>query len=702
MEDLRARTTLFCGIMAFAIAASVLLRGRKSTHWLFAAFCTCAAFWYLSQSLAGLVQAPFWVRTTTVLTVLLPNFAVHLFQSIVPEEPGDTIPPSRLGRVAAILGAPMLVLALTPYHEAPLSLTVIYFYVLGVLAAALATLWRRGHRSDSRAVRERVKFLVVIGTLATIFTLADFLSFLGLYLPPIGAVLAILFFFILAESLRRPRLADVYELVGKLIVFTTLAFALAAIFYSSTTYIGRFGASYLNAVLAAIVFLVLFEPLRNEIEKRVHQFFFRDRFALESSIAKLRRQLAHVIETGEMVRTVIAGLEESRRVTSVAIYLRDADGFERAGSSGVQPPQRLESIALRPLLTRLGRPILLEELGREKDDRDGPLVAAAEALGPLRGAVLIAIRDEEEVVGLLAVADDRVKEPFSWDEALLLDSLAGQMAVAVTNSRIYSRLKERDRLAALGAMAAGLAHEVKNPLGSIQGAAQLLEEVTSGDATQTEFLGIILEETTRLNNIVGSFLDYARPNEGNPVPVDVNGAIRRTVQILGNDLGPELEFSLDLADDLPPANIDPEQLRQVLLNLSQNAAQAMNGAGRITIATARRGLRSTEAIDGDDAPKGAQDASVRKAGDGAEFDAYAARERTAMSEGIELIVRDTGPGIAPKVLANLFVPFFTTKQKGTGLGLAISQRIVQGAGGSIAVASQEGSGTTFTIRLPVA
>ena len=73
-----------------------------------------------------------------------------------------------------------------------------------------------------------------------------------------------------------------------------------------------------------------------------------------------------------------------------------------------------------------------------------------------------------------------------------------------------------------------------------------------------------------------------------------------------------------------------------------------------------------------------------------------------MSEGIELIVRDTGPGIAPKVLANLFVPFFTTKQKGTGLGLAISQRIVQGAGGSIAVASQEGSGTTFTIRLPVA
>jgi signal transduction histidine kinase len=276
------------------------------------------------------------------------------------------------------------------------------------------------------------------------------------------------------------------------------------------------------------------------------------------------------------------------------------------------------------------------------------------------------------------------------------------MAVAVTNSRIYSRLKERDRLAALGAMAAGLAHEVKNPLGSIQGAAQLLEEVTSGDATQTEFLGIILEETTRLNNIVGSFLDYARPNEGNPVPVDVNGAIRRTVQILGNDLGPELEFSLDLADDLPPANIDPEQLRQVLLNLSQNAAQAMNGAGRITIATARRGLRSTEAIDGDDAPKGAQDASVRKAGEGAQFDAYAARGRTAMSEGIELIVRDTGPGIAPKVLPNLFVPFFTTKQKGTGLGLAISQRIVQGAGGSIAVASQEGSGTTFTIRLPVA
>jgi two-component system, NtrC family, sensor histidine kinase HydH len=713
VEELRARTTLFCGVIAFAIALSMLLRGRRMQHWLFAAFSTCVAFWYVSQSLSDLMKGAGFERVTAVLTVLLPQFAVHLFDSISPLEGREVQPAgprSRLPKIATGLALPMLALALSPYHNAgpwvrALVLGAVYFYVIGLLAAALIALWLRGQKSPSRAVRDRIRFLAAVGALAMTFTLGDFVAFLGVYLPPISAVLAIVFLFVLAESLTRPRLADLYELSGRLLVSTALAFALAGIFYVFITYVGRFGAMYLNAVLAAIVFLVLFEPLEHEVETRINRFFFRERYDLETSVVELRRRLAHTLENEEMIQVVLAGLERSRRVTSCAIYLRDLDdsGFDVVGSVGAQPPPRLDALAMRPLLERLGMSLSLEDLAREAEmERDSsggsareglaPTMTAVEALGHFKSSVILAIRgDSEELVGLMCVSDERVRDAFTPEEATLLETIAAQMGVAIANSRIYARMKERDRLAALGSMAAGLAHEVKNPLGAIKGAAQLLEELGVGadkaaDPSIKEFLGIILEETDRLNRVVGSFLDYARPHAGNPVPVDINAAVRRSVQILSSQTAADLDLKLELAEPLPRARIDPEKLRQVLLNLVHNAIHAMEGHGRVTVATTHR--RPVSRTNWSVVP------SSDRAGSAANSD--------FLGELVEISVHDTGPGISQKVLKNLFVPFFTTKEKGTGLGLAISQSIVQNAGGSISVQSTAGSGTKFVISLPAA
>jgi two-component system sensor histidine kinase HydH len=697
VEDLRTRTTLFCAVLALAIALSMLLRGRRGVHWLFAMFSLEVALWWGSQSAYGLFRANIWARLTGVLTVLLPQFAVHLFQSIVPSEPSEESKPRRattLTKVAAALAIPMLVLELSPYSEASLALGAVYSYVVGLLVAALISLARRGKHSPSRAVRDRVRFLAATGALAVTFTLADFLSFLGVYLPPIGAVLSIVFLFVLAESLARPRLADLYEMAGRLLVATALAFALAGIFYFFVAYVGRLNTMYLNAVLAAIVFLVLFEPMQQEVEHRMHQFFFRERYDLETSVDELRRRLSHVLEIDEMAETVLGGLERSRRVTASAIYLRDQDGngFDMIGHIGNEPVPRLETLAVRPLLDRLQATgsLSLEEIAREQ--KDSPLLAvAAGTLGPHAQSVLLSVKgDEGEIVGIICVADDRVRDAFTPEEISLLETVGAQIGVAIANSRIYTRMKERDRLAALGAMAAGLAHEVKNPLGAIKGAAQLLEEGgTVGETTDSrEFVGIILEEVDRLNRVVGSFLDYARPHAGNPIPLDVNAAVRRTVQILSSQKSDTLELKLDLAETVPRAKIDPEQFRQVLINLVQNGIQAMDARGRITVSTARRNRRRPW--------------PSRPVGERERISAPSERGLTAEIEMVEVSVRDTGPGISQKVLKNLFVPFFTTKEQGTGLGLAISQSIVQNAGGSIDVQTQPGAGTTFTILLPAA
>jgi hypothetical protein len=442
VQDLRPKTILFCAILALAIALSVLLRGRRAVHWLFAAFATDIAFWYGSQSLAGFFQAEIWERATGVLTVLLPQFAIHLFQSVVPLEVESYR--TRLARFAAVVGAPMFALEVSPYHDRPFALGLAYTYVFGLLAAALISLALRGQKNPSRAVRDRVRFLVGVGGLATTFTLADFLSYLGVHLPPIGAVLSIVFLFVLAESLTRPRLADTYELAGRLLVSTALAFCLAGIFYLFVMVIGGFNTMYLNAVLAAIVFLVLFEPLQSEVETRIHQFFFRERYDLETSVADLRRRLAHVLEIDEMVETLMAGLGRSRRVTTAAVYLRDqdGDGYDLVGSLGAAVPKRIEALAARPLLDRLEKqPALsLEEIARDAQQADAGVIAAAAMLGALERSVVLAVRaDEDERVGLMFVADDRVRDAFAPEEVSLLETVAAQIGVAIANSRIYSR-----------------------------------------------------------------------------------------------------------------------------------------------------------------------------------------------------------------------------------------------------------------------
>jgi signal transduction histidine kinase len=534
-----------------------------------------------------------------------------------------------------------------------------------------------------------VRFLVLIGALAAAFSLADFLWFIGAPLPPVSAVLAIVFLFVLSESLIRERLVDLYDVLVKLLVSTALAFSLAGIFYVFVVLFGGFEVMYLGAILAAIVILVLFEPLRERAEGYVSRFFLRERVDLERSVSRARARLVHVLQPGEMQEIVMAALEGSRRATGAALYLRDPGGsdFALAASFGPPAPARVESATAAPLLERLEQTpsLSLEELGlgiperrrsgqRREADADERVIAASEVFGPFKQAAVLGIRGEDrELRGLLLVIDDRARDAFPPDDLAVLEPLALQIGVVIENSKQYRRMQERDRLAVLGQMAAGLAHEIKNPLGAIKGAAQLLSDAQSAahlGPPEHEFLGIILEEVERLDRVVGSVLDYARPSKADIGAIDVNTVVKGTLKLLASDRAEVSDARMDLEPDLPRVRADAEQLRQVLINLIRNASQAMGLGGTVYVNTRKREERH---------PGG--------------------REPTTF---VEIAVRDEGPGIAPQVMKNLFVPFVTTKDRGTGLGLAISQRVVAEVGGRIDVATRPGLGSTFTVILPAA
>src|SRR5690606_21312159 len=202
-------------------------------------------------------------------------------------------------------------------------------------------------------------------------------------------------------------------------------------------------------------------------------------------------------------------------------------------------------------------------------------------------------------------------------------------------SQLYTKMKERDRLAVLGQMAAGLAHEIRNPLGAIKGAAQLLAEpgpdVRAPDDATQEFLSIILEEVDRLDAVVGSVLDLARKSDDAVQPIDVNSVVRRSLQVMSaewdnDEATSALVIGAQLDEDLPRAAIAPDQLRQVLINLLKNAAQAVGPEGSIDVRT--RTLRRGDAA------------------------------------WVDISVKDDGPGIAASQLGHIFLPFYTTKDAG--------------------------------------
>ena len=218
-----------------------------------------------------------------------------------------------------------------------------------------------------------------------------------------------------------------------------------------------------------------------------------------------------------------------------------------------------------------------------------------------------------------------------------------------------------EQLAAIGRLAAGVAHEINNPLTGVLTFAYLLRDKANMDAQDKEDLDVIIRETSRAAEIVKGLLDFARERPPQKEPLDINEVVHRTIRLIRNQKPVrQIEIEQLLQEDLPLVDGDMNQLQQVVLNLTLNACEAMGAGGKLTIATS--------AIDGK----------------------------------VRVRLNDTGPGIKKEHLPLIFEPFFTTKPvgKGTGLGLSVSYGIIQQHGGTIEVESSEGHGATFCITLP--
>ncbi|OGL40490.1 MAG: hypothetical protein A3C43_00875 [Candidatus Schekmanbacteria bacterium RIFCSPHIGHO2_02_FULL_38_11] len=241
------------------------------------------------------------------------------------------------------------------------------------------------------------------------------------------------------------------------------------------------------------------------------------------------------------------------------------------------------------------------------------------------------------------------------------------------------QLIRADRLATMGELAAGLTHEIKNPLGSILGAAEIIKDDYLPNEKKHEFLEIMIKEVNRLNKVISNFLSFAKVKVPSFKPSNINDVLNSVKDLVEFRLQKEnIRVEIGLDKDLKDMLIDAEQLKQALLNIVLNSVQSMKNGGILKI--------STQVISSDSSDKGTDKA------ESSDMD----RQRL-----VEIIISDTGCGIPKENLTHIFNPFFTTREEGTGLGLAITKRIIEDHSGNISVESEEGKGASFRVRVPM-
>ncbi|HND93015.1 MAG TPA: GAF domain-containing protein [Anaerolineales bacterium] len=414
----------------------------------------------------------------------------------------------------------------------------------------------------------------------------------------------------------------------------------------------------------------------------------------------------------EVVQQVI-GLNDKKEVAHIAaelvaqyfkyelaaILLVDEEGsFSIQGIGGTQAAVVQKALAdqgngeyivregVTGLVSQSGESILINDTRQEK------------LYKPLKGweahsEICVALKDGENILGIIDV-ESREQNAFSHNDLIAMESLAGILASVISSANQYQKLQETIRqlraieielnsrieaqrsaenrliqaakLAAVGEMAAGIAHELNNPLTTVTGFSELvLEELPEGSSHRDD-LEMVLREARRASDVVHRLLDFSRQGERIRTRADLNEVVNDVIALTRHLIQTNgVNLTLGLSSSLPWVSIDRNQMKQVLLNLIHNALQAMPKGGDLFVST---------------------DSAVR-----------------AERDWVIMAVKDSGIGILPANQDRIFEPFFTTKgdSGGTGLGLSVTYGIVTDHGGSIDIASEPGKGSTFTVWLPI-
>ncbi len=541
-------------------------------------------------------------------------------------------------------------------------------YVLVLVAVTDLLIARLSQtRGERRSLQTLAASLVAIGLLILAvygFGVGEGTR-LGLYLKTLANLGSLLPSALIAYYIYRYRYLEL--IIKESLIVATFAVVVLAVYLFGIRTFGEWLTARFNLRAGAVEALLILAlalaaaPLRGWLERRFHRLFEREAALYRETVARIGSHAGQYRKLPELLRFVEERTAQSlglRRVRLVVRYVnegRDAGAALNGNggvANGVALPETAEWIdrVLNGLKRQDWNPLEGERILRERDYE-----------------LAFALRREEQTVGLMLV--DAAGDALTPDTRAVLQVLAGQVAIAVEDSRLVEenvrlerQVAQGERLAALGQMAATVAHEVKNPLSAIKSIAQVMREDENVKREYERDLSLIVGETDRLSRSVTQLLSFARTSPSAVAPSNAAELVRAVVELfraeaLGRNIKIECRTQVEGELDGPAASA----LRDALSNLLINAIQATPLGGHIRV-----------------------------------------EAETKDESLLSVTVTDSGPGIAPDLRERIWEPFFTTKQRGTGLGLAIVRKRMEEAGGSARLATtQQGQGARFELSMPL-
>ncbi|MDX2168786.1 MAG: ATP-binding protein [Deltaproteobacteria bacterium] len=521
-------------------------------------------------------------------------------------------------------------------------------------------------------VRQQVGFWLAGMLVALPLGLTNFLPVYGVEFPPLGNLGAALWTGIVAYAIVRHRLMDIDVFVTKGLAYAavTLVLVTPAIAVSVILQWWAFRAvDYEFTAALAVLFLsiaVCFPLVVFSAEERLQRSLFRARTQTRRDLAAFSRSMVKILDRQRLMAEICNRLHDLLDVERVAIYLLDSSGtrLELRKSQGTHA-ETTEFGSQHPFVRWLGRrsePSL-------REDAEG--LDTVQAVFVEQGwEVCLPMHSGRQMLGFLALGARHGRQAFAGGDLEQLAAISDEAGVAFENARLYEEVRRSraiidrtSRLSSLGTLAAGIAHEIRNPLVSIHTFFQMAPTRLGDEEFMTSFLGLAGEEVQRISSLVDELLIFGKSTTTNPTEVQPNEVVDRGLALLAPQAR-QKNVTLDrsLSESLPPVLADGDQLLQVLVNLLLNAIQATLSGGRVTVETR---LITDET-----------------------------------GEFCQIEIVDTGVGIPASVREAIFDPFFTTKDRGTGLGLSVAHRIVAEFGGFLSVESAEGQGSRFSVNLP--
>jgi signal transduction histidine kinase len=407
----------------------------------------------------------------------------------------------------------------------------------------------------------------------------------------------------------------------------------------------------------------------------------QQRLRSTETLLAVTQAVGSTLDPTETLRRVAREAGRALGADTVGAYLADADRTHLRPIAGYHVPKDRRDTFLTNAIPLAGHHLLQEALrtGEARystDVQNDPRVnRETVARFPHRSMLFVPMIVKGEPIGGLFLLWFTRRREFSPEEVRLIEGISRPAALGIENARLYEGVKrhlhelqqtqaqliQSAKLAAIGELAANVAHEINNPLTAVLGFASYLSEQVGPGQPMREELDLIQEEASRARDIVRDLLDFSRQHEFSAEPTDLNVVVRQTLAMVRRQRAVDnITFAEHYAPELPLAAVDQSRLKQVFINIVNNALYAMSDVGILSV-------------------------------------------RTAAADGQVLVeFGDTGSGIAPEHLDRIFDPFFTTKPdvSGTGLGLSVSLGFVQSHGGTIEATSEVGKGSTFTVKLP--